>query len=60
MTPKFYNNEGIRKKNYVQDQDYRDNAEKIHLSFNPLLHDLFFSSVFWDIALDRLLSSTNS
>ena len=32
----------------------------IHL-FNPLLHDLFiFSSVFWDIALDRVLLSTDS
>ena len=28
--------------------------------FNPLLHELFFSSVFWDIALDRLLSSADS
>ena len=28
--------------------------------FNPLLHDLFFSSFFLDIALDRLLSSIDS
>ena len=32
----------------------------IKISLTPLLHDLFFSSVFWDKALDRLLSSTDS